>query len=224
MGTLWTTYFMATVGSKSLGLPLGAIETFTPVLVRGARTPFEWTTLTSYRHKYELPIEVPLPPGGWTDEGKFLEYIDGAWQRKAGLGRCDVSATALSAVTLLEPLMTVQGGRAVLGVHVIAVPDLLRPNVSVTFPRYTLYQDYLIAPVFLAVEIIAGKNQLASRTRKCIDRYHPFGTPFSWILDVEARVGYECHRGADSVIAVDTITAGAGIRVQVDDLFAELGR
>ena len=44
-----------------------------------------------------------------------------------------------------------------LGVHVIAVPDLLRPNVSVTFPRYMLYQDYLIAPVFLAVEIMAEK-------------------------------------------------------------------
>src|SRR3954471_23611192 len=113
------------------------------VLREAARTD---NTLTTYRHKYELPIEVPLPPGGWTDEGKFLEYIDGAWQRKAGLGRWDVSATGSSAVRLLEPLLEAQGGEALLGVHVIAVPDLLRPNVSVTFPRYTLYQDYLIAP------------------------------------------------------------------------------
>src|SRR4051794_28685656 len=116
--------------------------------------------LKPYRHKYELPTEVPLPPGGWTDEGKFLEYIDGAWQRKPGLGRGDVSAAALSAVTLLQPLLEGRGGRAIFGVHVIAVPDLLRPNVSVTFPRYTLYQDYLIAPMLLAVEIIAGKSQL----------------------------------------------------------------
>jgi hypothetical protein len=179
-------------------------------------------TVTPYRHKYELPVRVPLPPGGWTDEGKFLEYIDGAWQRKPGLGRWDVSATASSALTLLEPLLDARGPRAIFGVHVIAVPDLLRPNVSVTFPRYTLYQDYLIAPVFLAIEIMAGKSQFIPLTRKCIDRYHSFGTPFCWILDVEARVGFECHRGADTATAVDAMTAGAGIRVQAGELFAEL--
>jgi hypothetical protein len=176
-------------------------------------------TLTPFRHKYELPVRVPLPPGGWTDEGKFLEYIDGAWQRKAGLGRWDVSATGSSAVRLLEPLLEPQGGEALLGVHVIAVPDLLRPNVSVTFPRYTLHQDYLIAPMLLAVEIVADSSQLVSMTRKCIDRYHRFGAPFCWILDMEARIGYECHHGADSASAVDTMTAGSGIRVQVDALF-----
>jgi hypothetical protein len=157
-----------------------------------------------------------------SDMGATPEYIDGAWQRKAGLGRGDVSATAFSVLTHLQPLTKPRGGRAILGVHVIAVPDLLRPNVSVTFPRHTLYQDCLIAPVFLAVEIVAGRSELISMTRKCIDRYHPFGTPFCWILDVQVRLGYQCQRGADTASAVDTMTAGPGIEIQVDDIFAEL--
>jgi Uma2 family endonuclease len=177
------------------------------------------------RDLFEIPKVVPLPPGGWSDDdGKISEYIDGRWIPKPDIGRLDTSMTIGAILKSLSPLSETVGGEILSGWHMLAVPDLLRPDVVMSFPRYSIYDGYLVAPAFLTVEVRVDKEQISSLVRKCRERYHPFGTPFCWIIDIASREGYECHRDSDEPVTRRTLTAGAQVSLSVEQIFSEVKR
>ncbi len=177
------------------------------------------------RDRCEIPKVVPLPPGGWSDDdGKISEYIDGRWIPKPDLGRLDTSETIQAILTSLRPLRETVGGQILSGWHMLAVPDLLRPDVVMSFPRYSNYDGYLVAPAFLTVEVRVDKEQVSSLVRKCRQRYHPFGTPFCWIIDIANREGYEFHRDSDEPVIRQTLTAGPNVSLSVEQIFNEVKR
>jgi hypothetical protein len=60
--------------------------------------------------------------------------------------------------------------------------------------------------------------------RKCREKYHPFGTPFCWIIDIANREGYECHRDSDGPVIRQTLTAGPHVSLSLEHIFNELKR
>ena len=173
----------------------------------------------------EIPKVVPLPPGGWSDDdGKISEYIDGRWIRKPDIGRVDTSMTIQAILRSLWPFREAVGGEILSGWHMLAVPDLLRPDVVMSFPRYSNYDGYLVAPAFLTVEVRVDKEQISALVRKCREKYHPFGTPFCWIIDIARREGYECHRDSDEPVIRQTLTAGAHVSLSVEQVFHQVDR
>lgn len=169
----------------------------------------------------DIPEVVPSPPDGWTDEGEFSEYIDGKWIRKPDLGRGDRSATVVVVQSLLDSFAKKLGGTVLWSWHMLAVPDLLRPDVVMTFPKYSVYQEYLVAPAFLTVDIHAREESIPGLIEKCKQKYHPFGTPYCWIIDIERRTAYEMHRGAESEMEQQVLTAGPDIEIPVQQIFRE---
>jgi hypothetical protein len=177
------------------------------------------------RDLFEIPKVVPLPPGGWSDDdGKISEYIDGRWIPKPDIGRLDTSMTIGAILKSLSPLSETVGGEILSGWHMLAVPDLLRPDVVMSFPRYSIYDGYLVAPAFLTVEVRVDKEQISTLATKCREKYHPFGTPFCWIIDIASREGYECHRDSDEPVTRRTLTAGAQVSLSVEQIFSEVKR
>lgn len=172
----------------------------------------------------DIPEVVPSPPDGWRDEGKLSEYIDGKWIRKPDLGRWDTSATVQAVWSLLDPLEKKLGGIVLGRWHMLAVPDLLRPDLVMTFPKYSVYQEYLVAPAFLTVDVHAKEESIPGLIEKCKQKYHSFGTPCCWIIDIEERKGYEMHRGTESCVERQILTAGPDIQVPVQEIFGQLDK
>jgi Uma2 family endonuclease len=169
-----------------------------------------------------------VPPDGWIDEGKLSEFIDGHWVRKPDLGRMNTSLTIQAVLDLLLPFERTLGGTILRGWHMLAVPDLLRPDVVMTFPKYTIYDGYLVAPAFLTVEVRVKEQQVEALVRKCRDKYHPYGTPYCWIVDIEKQQGYQCHRESGRLVATEMLTAGPDVSISMNEILqavhGELGR
>jgi Uma2 family endonuclease len=172
----------------------------------------------------DIPEVVPSPPDGWRDEGKLSEYIDRKWIRKPDLGRPDRSEAVIAVQSLLAPFSRELGGTVLWSWHMLAVPDLLRPDVVMTFPKYSVYQGYLVAPAFLTVDVHAKEESIPGLIEKCKEKYHPFGTPYCWIIDIEEHKGYEMHRGTESYIEQKMLAAGPEIQVPVQEIFRQLDK
>ncbi len=68
------------------------------------------------------------------------------------------------------------------------------PDTTFSFPSYQERDGYLVAPAFLVVESVSPKQRRRALFDKCRHKYHAWGVPYCWILDLEEEAGYEAHR------------------------------
>lgn len=158
-----------------------------------------------------------IPPG---ENPEFYECINGQWKRKQSAGRDRHSDLEMAVLMLLKPFEKSLGGRVRHEWTIAYGRNKLIPDVTFSFPEYTLERGYLVAPAWLVVETSSEDQRLSSLFKKCREQYHPSGTPYCWILDSEEEVGYECHQEMGGAIRlVDELTAGPQVKIAVADIF-----
>ncbi len=96
------------------------------------------------------------------------------------------------------------------------VPDVLVTRHEDRFERYVTR-----APL-IAIEILSPEDRLAAMQVKA-GEYREFGVENVWIIDPERRVAYR-YTGTSLEEAPELVVPGTPIRVDLDELFAELDR
>ena len=116
--------------------------------------------------------------------------------------------------------------------EVLALPDV-RVQVKPTrfrVPDLTIVrsdaprEQILTHPPLMAIEILSPEDRL-SRVSERTDEYLDFGIEHVWVLDPARRLAYRVTRtgfelAANKIIAV----AGTPIRIELGEIFAELGQ
>lgn len=166
---------------------------------------------------------VAEPPPELSDE-KYLEYLDGQWIKKEGVGRRKHEDVSKAVYNLLRQYRETVGGKLCEHWTILLGPDKAEPDVTLSYPVYNEYQGYLVSPAFLAAEVLSYGQTLAYLVAKCKDRYHRSGTPYCWIIDAEAGIGYECHREGLCPQRAEVLTAGSLIAIPVSQIFEEVSR
>ncbi len=163
-------------------------------------------------------------PGVYADDDpEHYELLDGQMVRKASVGRKKHSDLETIVLGMLKP--HAQKARASVAHEwtMLNGRDKLIPDVTFSFPDPKLEDGYLVAPAFLVVETSSQDQSLSSLFKKCRQKYHPFGTPYCWIIDSEEEAGYECHKSDNGLFRlVDVLTAGPEISIGVSSIFEEL--
>ncbi|HMF74879.1 MAG TPA: Uma2 family endonuclease [Bryobacteraceae bacterium] len=94
------------------------------------------------------------------------------------------------------------------------------PDVTSSFPEHREEDGYLVAPAFLVVETSSKGQPMSLLAKKCRDHYHPWGTPYCWLIDTQKQARYECHRQREgSLTEVEVLSAGPDIKIPVLDVF-----
>lgn len=168
-------------------------------------------------------ILVAEPPPELAGE-KYLEYLDGQWIKKEGVGRGKHEDITKAVYNLLTRYRNTVGGKLREHWTILLGPDKAEPDVMLSYPIYNEYQGYLVSPAFLAVEVLSYGQTLGYLVAKCKDRYHRSGTPYCWIIDAKAEIGYECHRDGSCPEHVEFLTAGPSIAIPVKEIFEEVSR
>ena len=166
---------------------------------------------------------VAEPPPELAGE-KYLEYLDGKWIKKEGVGRRKHEKVSQAVYSLLRRYREQVGGELCEHWTILLGPDKAEPDVTLSYPVYNEYQGYLVSPAFLVVEVRSYGQTLPYLVAKCKDRYHRSGTPYCWIIDAEAEIGYECHRDGLCPQQVEVLTAGPSIAIPVTQIFEEVSR
>lgn len=170
-----------------------------------------------------MATELVSPDLRLDDNPEHYELLNGRMVRKASVGRKKHSQIERIIRGMLEPHRQRLGGSLEMEWTMLNGPDKVIPDVTFSFPEPKLSDGYLIAPAFLVVETASKDQSLSSLLRKCRDRYHPFGTPYCWVIDSEEEAGYECHKADNGLFRlVDVLTAGPGVNISVAEIFDEL--
>ena len=170
-----------------------------------------------------MATELILPVEQLDDDFEHYELLDGRMVRKESVGRKKHAQLGRIIRSLLVPFQQKLGGDLESEWTVLNGPDKLIPDVTFSFPSPTLSDGYLVAPAFLVVETSSKGQSLSSLFRKCRDKYHPFGTPYCWVIDLEEEAGYECHKADNGLFRlVETLTAGPDVVLAVSAIFKEL--
>jgi Uma2 family endonuclease len=170
-----------------------------------------------------VATEVVPPNLQIDDDTEHYELLNGRMVRKASVGRKKHSQVERIIWAMLEPYRQKLGGSLEMEWTMLNGPDRVIPDVTFSFPEPKLSDGYLIAPAFLVVETASKDQSLSSLLKKCRDRYHPFGTPYCWVIDSEEEAAYECHKSDNGLFRlVDVLTAGSEIKVSVAEIFEEL--
>jgi Uma2 family endonuclease len=148
------------------------------------------------------------------------ECIGGQLIKKESVGRKQHSQLERIVRDLLTPFATKLGGIVEHEWTLQHGEDRLIPDVTMSFPDYHENEGFLVAPAFLVVETISKGQTVSLMAKKCRDYYHPWDTPYCWLIDTQKQAAYECHlqRGG-SVTEVDVLTAGPSIQISVSDIF-----
>ncbi|HEX9199122.1 MAG TPA: Uma2 family endonuclease [Acidobacteriaceae bacterium] len=98
------------------------------------------------------------------------------------------------------------------------VPDVLVMKAGQHFDRY------VTVPPLIAIEILSPEDRLQVMREKAAD-YRRFGVEHIWIIDPQARIGYQyTAAGLEQVRTSELAVSETPIRVPLDELFAELDR
>ena len=170
-----------------------------------------------------MATELVSPDLHFDDNPERYELLDGRRIRKASVGRLKHSQVERIVWELLKPYRQKVGGSLEIEWTMLNGQDKVIPDVTFSYPEPKLSDGYLVAPAFLVVETASKDQSLTSLLRKCRDRYHPFGTPYCWVIDSDEEAGYECHKADNGLFRlVDVLTAGPDINLPVNAIFDEL--
>jgi Uma2 family endonuclease len=170
-----------------------------------------------------MATELVSPGIQVDDKPEHYELLNGRMIRKASVGRKKHSDLEVIILDMLRPLAKNAGAAVAHEWTMLNGPDRVIPDVTFSFPEPKLSDGYLVAPAFLVVETASKDQSLSSLLRKCRDRYHPFGTPYCWVIDSDEEAGYECHKADNGLFRlVDVLTAGPDINISVNAIFEEL--
>ncbi|MBV9035382.1 MAG: Uma2 family endonuclease [Acidobacteriaceae bacterium] len=158
------------------------------------------------------------------DDEEHYEFLHGQKIKKESVGRKKHSLLGKVIERMLAPLAHAQKSFIATEWTIMHGKEKAVPNVTVSFPDWTEQDGYLVAPAFLVVESISPGQRLPKLFAKCFNTYHPWGTPYCWIIDPEDGA-YEVHRDYDGLVRpVTTLTAGQNISLELSMIIAELGR
>ncbi len=164
-----------------------------------------------------------VSPDAFIDDPEHFEFLDGQMVRKASVGRKEHSQLERIIWTLLAPFREKLGGSLEMEWTILNGQDKIIPDVTFSFPDPKISDAYLVAPAFLVVETCSKVQSLSSLLKKCRDRYHPFDTPYCWVIDLASAAGYECHKANSGLFRLtDVLTAGPDVSVSLADIFDEL--
>jgi Uma2 family endonuclease len=154
------------------------------------------------------------------DNLENYECIGGQLIKKESVGRKQHSQLERIVRDMLTPFATKLGCIVEHEWTLQHGEDRLIPDVTMSFPEYHENEGFLVAPAFLVVETISKGQTVSLMAKKCRDYYHPWDTPYCWLIDTQKSAAYECHlqRGG-SVIEVDILTAGPHIEISVSGIF-----
>ncbi len=170
-----------------------------------------------------MATELVSPEVRIEEDSEYYELLDGRMLRKASVGRKKHSQTARLVRALLEPAQQRLGGTLETEWTMLNGPDKVIADVTFSLPEPKLSDGYLVAPAFLVVETSSQDQTLSSLFRKCRERYHPFETPYCWVIDSREEAGYECHKADNGLFRlVDVLTAGPDVSVPVAEIFDQL--
>ncbi len=169
-----------------------------------------------------MATELVSPATYADDDPEHYELLDGRMVRKASVGRKKHSRIGRIVWALLQEYQQKLGGTLEMEWTMLNGTDKLIPDVTFSFPNHQEFDDYLVAPAFLVVETSSKDQSLSSLFKKCRQRYHPFGTPYCWVVDSQEEVGYEGHKADNGLFRlVDVLTAGPQISIPVSNIFDE---
>ena len=98
------------------------------------------------------------------------------------------------------------------------VPDVLVTRVDDQFERY------ITRPPLIAIEILSPEDTLTAMRAKSVE-YRQFGIDNIWIIDPEARIAYSYTEGGLEEVHTGELTvSGTPIRIELNEMFAELDR
>lgn len=98
------------------------------------------------------------------------------------------------------------------------VPDVLVMRAADKFERY------VTSPPLIAIEILSPEDTLHAMREKAAE-YRLFGVQNIWIVDPEPRIAYiATETGLEEVRSGELTVLGTPIRIELNDLFAELDR
>ena len=158
------------------------------------------------------------------DDEEHYEFLHGQKIKKESVGRKKHSLLGEVLKRLLAPMAYAQKSIVVTEWTIMHGNEKAVPDVTVSFPDWTEHEGYLVAPAFLVVESVSPGQRLPKLFAKCFDTYHPWGTPYCWIMDGEGEA-YEVHRDYNGLVRpVQTLTAGPNISLELSTIMAELGR
>lgn len=170
-----------------------------------------------------MATELISPATYADDDPEHYELLDGRMVRKASVGRVKHAQIDRVVWALLREFQQKLGGTLEMEWTMLNGPDKLIPDVTFSFPNPKLSDGYLVAPAFLVVETSSKDQSLSSLFKKCRQRYHPFATPYCWVIDSQEEAGYECHKADYGLFRlVDVLTAGPEISIAVSNIFDEL--
>ncbi len=161
-----------------------------------------------------------LPALGSYDNLDHYERIGGQLIKKESVGRKQHSQLERIVRDLLTPFTTKLGGIVEHEWTIQQGDDKLIPDVTMSFPEYEENDGYLLAPAFLVVETSSKGQTPSLLAKKCRDHYHPWGTPYCWLIDTQKQAGFECHlQKGGSYTQVEVLTAGPDIQIPVSGIF-----
>ena len=167
-----------------------------------------------------MATELVLPAERADDDPEHYELLDGHMVRKESVGRKKHAQLARILRELLVPFQQRLGGTLESEWTILIGSDKLIPDVTFSSPNPTLSDGYLVAPAFLVIETASKDQSLSSLFRKCRDKYHPYGTPYCWVINSEEEAAYECHKADNGLFRlVDTLTAGPDVSLPVAAIF-----
>ncbi len=103
----------------------------------------------------------------------------------------------------------------------VAPTKVRLPDVSV-FPRSLTPEDVWTRPQLIAIEVLSPEDRQA-RMDERIDNYRAFGVPHIWIVDPEARAGWDVSDGNWTRRARFEVP-GAEMYLDLPELFAQMDR
>ena len=170
-----------------------------------------------------MATELVTPVTYVDDDPEHYELLDGRSVRKASVGRLKHAQIERVVWALLREFQQKLGGTLEMEWTMLNGADKLIPDVAFSFPTPKLSDGCLVAPAFLVVETSSQDQPLSSLFKKCRQEYHPFGTPYCWVIDSQEEVGYEGHKADNGLFRlVNVLTAGPEIGIPVSDIFYEL--
>jgi Uma2 family endonuclease len=175
-----------------------------------------------------MATKVAVPPINVYDDSEdpeYFEILDGRWIKKESVGRRKHSQLDRIVRSALEPFAQQMGSTVEEEWTVMHEDEKAVPDVTFSFPSYQERDGYLVAPAFLVVESVSPKQRRTTLFEKCRQKYHVWGVPYCWILDLEEEAGYEAHREMNGLFRLtDVLTAGPDVKLTVADVFEALNQ